>query len=293
MNLSYTWQSIKTRSYWEYALWTADSLKMFLAVLGAFWTFVEMASFFKLLQPDKFPSYVFLILVGISLIVVIITRRPLTKITYKVAGRDQVIIVKIGDLFNEKGQKVISTNTTFDTDIQSGIIAEGSLQGQFTKRYFSQNLPSLDNLITNSLVGINSINFQKIAGKDKKYPLGTTVRIDIGGETFYWLAMSNLSYDNTAGSTLADVLNAMDGLWDYIATKGENDPIVLPLVGTGRGRVKTHRKRVIARLAQSFTQASEHNLFSRKLIIVVHPSDAEEFGVNLFEVRDLLKHYLP
>ncbi|BFO67437.1 macro domain-containing protein [Chryseobacterium sp. KCF3-3] len=293
MNLSYTWQSIKTKSYWEYALWTYDSLKMFLAVLGAFWTIFEMISFFKLLDQNKLPSFTFLVLLVVSLIIVIITRRPITNITYKVAGRDQVIVVKIGDIFNEKGQKVISTNTTFDTDIQTGIIAQGSLQGQFTKKYFPQNIQALDSLIDNELVGLSSVVYQKRSGKDKKYPLGTTVRMDIMGETFYWLAMSNLNYDNTAGSTLQEVLTSLDGLWDYIIAKGENDPIVLPLVGTGRGRLKTHRKRVIARLAQSFTQSSEHNVFSKKLIIVVHPSDAEEFAVNLFEVRDLLKNYLP
>jgi hypothetical protein len=291
--MNYILQSIKTRSYWKYALWTTDSLQAFLAILGGFWLIFESASFFKWVNQDTLPSYTLLILMFFSVIGVIVTRRPLTKIKYRLAGKDLTIEVKIGDLFDEKGQRVISTNTTFDTDIQGGIIAAGSLQGQFTTKYFPQNISALDTALNAGLVGIPSSNYSKVAGKNKKYPMGATVRINIAGDVFYWLAMSDLNYDNTATTTLQNVLNSVDDLWSYIAQKGENTPIVLPLIGTGKGRIPTHRKQVIARLAQSFTRASENQVFSSKLIIVVHPADAENFSINLFEVRDLLNHYLP
>jgi hypothetical protein len=42
------------------------------------------------------------------------------------------------------------------------------------------------------------------------------------------------------------------------------------------------------RIAQSFSDASTERIFSTKLTIMVHPADAENFKVNLFEVRDLL-----
>lgn len=291
--MKYFWQSIRTRSYWKYALLSIDGIKTFFAVLGAVWLLFEMMDFFKIFNRETLPSYSIIVLMFISILIVIITRPPVSKIVYKHSSQDLQIEVRIGDLFAVKGQKVISTNTTFDTDIANGVIAANSLQGQFTNKYFPQQINVLDQKLDQDLVNVPSIQHQKIKGKDKKYPMGTTVRIDIATEIFYLLAMSDLNYNNTAQTTLENVLTSTEELWNFIITKGENEPIVLPLIGTGRGRITTNRKRLIARIAQSFTKASEQQIFSSKLVIVINPPDAENFNINLFEVKDLLNHYLP
>jgi hypothetical protein len=59
-------------------------------------------------------------------------------------------------------------------------------------------------------------------------------------------------------------------------------------VGTGRGRIQLPRKKIIERIAQSFAYASRERTFANKLTIVIHPSDAAKYDVNLFEVRDYL-----
>lgn len=291
--MKYFWQSIRTRSYWKYALLSVDGVKTFFAVLGAVWLLFEMMNFFKVFNPETLPPYSFITLIFISILIVIITRPPISKIIYKHSSQDLQIEVRIGDLFAIKGQKVISTNTTFDTDIANGVIAANSLQGQFTNKYYPQQIQVLDQKLDQDLAHIPSTHYQKVSGKDKKYPMGTTVRIDIASEIFYLLAMSDLNVNNTAQTTLDNVLKSTEELWEFIIAKGENEPIVLPLIGTGRGRITTNRKRLIARIAQSFTKASEQHIFSSKLVIVIHPTDAENFNINLFEVKDLLNHYLP
>ena len=270
-----------------------DGIKTFFAVLGAVWLLFEMMDFFKVFNSAKLPSYSLVLLILGSIVIVICTRRPISKITYKHSSQDLQIEVRIGDLFSIKGQKVISTNTTFDTDIAGGVIAANSLQGQFTNKYYPQQIQALDQKLDQGLSNIPFTVYQKVSGKDKKYPMGTTVRIDIASEIFYLLAMSDLNYNNTAQTTLENVLTATEELWSFIIAKGENEPIILPLIGTGRGRITTNRKRLISRIAQSFTKASEQHIFSSKLIIVIHPNDAENFNINLFEVKDLLNHYLP
>lgn len=291
--MTYFWQSIRTRSYWKYALLSTDGIKTFFAVLGAVWLLFEMMDFFKVFNSATLPSYSFVVLILGSILIVICTRRPISKITYKHSSQDLQIEVRIGDLFSIKGQKVISTNTTFDTDIAGGVIAANSLQGQFTNKYYPQQIQALDQKLDQGLSNIPFTAYQKVSGKDKKYPMGTTVRIDIASEVFYLLAMADLNYNNTAQTTLENVLTSTEELWNFIIAKGENEPIILPLIGTGRGRITTNRKRLIARIAQSFTKASEQHIFSSKLIIVIHPNDAENFNINLFEVKDLLNHYLP
>jgi len=291
--MNYFFQSIKTLSYWKYALFSKDAIKTFFAVLGAFWLILEMVRASKKYNLDTVPPPLLMCLFIISIIIVLISRRPVTKIKYRHAGKDLTVEVKIGNLFEEKGQKVISTNTTFDTDIANGVIAKNSLQGQFTDLYYPQSIVPLNQLLDAGLTNIESTEFNKAAGKNRKYPMGTVVRINIGTEVFYWLAMSDLNYDNTASTTLENVLFSVEELWKFIAAKGENTTIIVPMIGKGRGRLSTNSKRVIARIAQSFVKASEDQVFSNKLLIMIHPSDAENFEINLFEVADLLRHYCP
>lgn len=105
--------------------------------------------------------------------------------------------------------------------------------------------------------------------------------------------MSDLNYNNTAKTTLENVMKATESVFKFIAEKGENSDIIIPLIGTGKGRITTNRKSLIARIAQVFIRASEQQIFSNKLFIVIHPNDAKNFGINLYEVRDLLNQYLP
>jgi hypothetical protein len=108
-----------------------------------------------------------------------------------------------------------------------------------------------------------------------------------------WFAMSDLNYNNNAKTTLKNVHQALDGLWDFIETKGKKQDIVIPLISSGLGRLTIERKKLIAIIAQSFLNASEDNIFSNKLIIVIHPSDVDKANLTLFEDKDLLNHYLP
>lgn len=291
--MNYYLRSFRTKSYWVYALWSVDSIKTFMAVVGGIWLFVDILSTLKVFDKDKFPLWYLIPIAVIGVFVVIITRRPVKKITYKYPGQDLKIEVRIDNLFEVPGQKVISTNTTFDTDIAGGIISPNSLQGQFTEKFFQGNLPALDAELNRGLSGSPFTQIQKQAGKTNRYDFGTTVKFNLSGQFFYWFAMADLNQNNTAKTTLKNVQQALDGLWEFMENKGEKLTTVIPLIGSGLGRLATSRKKLIAIIAQSFINASENQIFSDRLIIVVNPTDVEKSGLNLFEAKDLLHHYLP
>lgn len=291
--MNYYLRSFRTKSYWTYALWSVDSVKTFMAVVGGIWLFIDIFSTLKVFNKEDLPLWYLIPLTILGLIIVIFTRRPVKKITYKYPGQDLQIEVRIGNLFDVPGQKIISTNTTFDTDIARGIISLNSLQGQFTERFFPGNLSALDAELNKGLHGLPTIKVQKQSGKADRYELGTTVKFNMAGQFFYWFAMADLNQNNTAKTTLKNVQQALDGLWEFIETKGEKLSTVIPLIGSGLGRLATSRKKLIAIIAQSFVNASENQIFADRLIIVVHPSDIDKSGLNLFEVKDLLHHYLP
>ena len=104
--------------------------------------------------------------------------------------------------------------------------------------------------------------------------------------------MSELNSEGTARSTPKMIDEALESLWEFIATKGELGDIAIALIGTGRGRVSLSRKKIAEKIAQSFADASQNRTFSNKLTIVVYPGDADRFGVNLFEIKDYLSQSL-
>ena len=72
---------------------------------------------------------------------------------YFLKGTDVKINLKVADVLTAKAAIVIPTNTTFDTKMEDEFISISSVQGQFQKKYFDNNLGTLDSLIEKGLEG--------------------------------------------------------------------------------------------------------------------------------------------
>jgi hypothetical protein len=168
------------------------------------------------------------------------------------------------------------------------LIARASLQGQLAIQFFEGQTAEIDRQIEASLAHEQYTENPKRPGKRKEYPIGTVARVSAHGRNFYLLAMSHMNENKNAYSDPKMLDEALERLWENMASKAEIGDIVIPAIGTGRGRVSLPRKKVIEKIAQSFADASVDRTFSNRLIVVVRPEDADRFAVNLFEVRDYL-----
>ena len=231
----------------------------------------------------EYGDWAFPVLLLGSVLVAVIFRRPVRTVTLTLAKRDVQVDVRIDDLFGFEAATMISTNTDFESDVAGGKIAPDSLQGQFTGKYFTGNQNELLQQIGDRL--------EQIEGQPP-YPMGTTVEVNTHGKTFYFTAMARLNEQGNAKSTLPEVRAALDGLWRHIREEGELQEIGVPVVGTGRGRLRTTRKKMIGVIAESFVRASEHGKLSDRLVIFVRPEDAKRFRVNLYDVKDHLVQLL-
>lgn len=286
--MKYFFESIRTRAYWRYALFSGEAIAKFFAVMGILYLCVDLADAFNIYKKDQYSYYGLIILVTLALLYVLSTRRPVARICYKIPQKDFAIEVLIGDLFNIPGEVIISTSSTFDTDMSSGLIATSSLQGQLAINYFNGQTAEIDRQIKASLEREQFIINEKRPGKKEEYPIGTVARVSAHNKNFYLVAMSHMEENRNARSDLKMIDEALEKLWVNLAAKAEVGDIVMPLMGTGRGRVSYPRKKMIERIAQSFAEAASERAFSNKLIIVVRPEDASKFSLNLFQVRDYL-----
>lgn len=244
--------------------------------------------FLSIYKQAEYSRFAIIPILLVAIVIVVVTRRPVSRVSYRVPGRDFMIEIKIGDLLKESGDVVISSNTTFDTNIASGLIAPDSLQGQLAVTVFQGNTDLIDQQLNVGLQNLPYTDRTDAPGKKREYSIGTVAKVSVPGKTYYFVAMSRLNEHGTAKATVRDVEDALDGVWKFIANQGELRTLVVPLMGTGRGRLTIPRKKMIERIAQSFADASKERVFSNKLVIVVRPEDAGRFDVNLFEVRDYL-----
>ncbi len=280
--MKYIISSISSKAYWRY-IFSLEGLKSILAIFGIIWLIIETLDFFKVYTRDEYGSYAFFIFLILAIIFSILLKRPIKSVSITFPEYDVSIEVRIANMFEISGAAMISTNTDFEADVAGGKIAVDSLQGQFTAKYFTGNQNELIKNIKDKLEAINT---------NGPYPMGTTIPIHTHGKTFYFTAMATLGEGGNASSSISDIETALDGLWDYVRNSGELQELIVPVIGTGRGRLKNSRKKMIAFIAESFIKASLENKFANKLIIVVRPEDAQKFAINLYEIKDHLVHVL-
>ncbi|UJX41962.1 DUF6430 domain-containing protein [Desulfovibrio sp. JY] len=281
--MKYFFNTILSKTYWQYLLLSRTGIELILSIFGGLYLFVEALDFFKIYSRDKYAPYAFIIILLTSIIGSILLRRPINSISVQIPNLDIIIEVKIANLFDSCGAIMISTNTKFEADVAGGKIDPHSLQGQFTAMYFTGNQTGLIEKINSALKKFNS---------PAPFPMGTTIPINTHGRTFYFTAMSSLNAQGNAETTIDDLILSLEGLWQYIKDAGDLQELAIPVIGTGRGRLKQSRKKVIAIIAESFMKASEQKKFTDKLTIVIWPKDAHNFGVNLYDIKDNLRQIL-
>lgn len=231
--MRYFIDTITSPAYWRYVLFSHSGIRTVLAFFGGLWLFVETLDFFNIYTRDQYGSYAFFWVIVISILLAIIFRHPIRSIEIAFPEHDYTLEVRIGDIFAASGAVTISTNTTFECDIAGGKIAPESLQGQFTGRYFTGDQSTLIKIIRDHLKELDG----------PPYPIGTIVPVNTHGKTFYFVAMAELNEQGTASTTPKAVENALNGLWKYVRESGELQELVVPVIGTARGRVNVPRKK--------------------------------------------------
>jgi len=259
-----------------------------LATVGSLYLLMELFDFLGIYTKDQYAKYAIIPIFLFAITYVVITRRPIMRVFYKLSNKDYVVEVRIGDVFDGSNDVIVSTNTTFDTSMADGLIATDSLQGQVAVKFFQSNTEEIDRQIESELANASSQQREDAPGKKREYPIGTVARVRSHGRIFYFVAMARLNANGTASSTIRDVEDALESLWKFIISHGELRSLSVPLIGTGRGRTGYPRKKMVERIAQSFADGSKERIFANRLSIVVRPEDAENFGVNLYEIRDYL-----
>lgn len=288
-----TLRAYVSRGFWKHGFSFFKLGAALLTALGTLWLLIELLLFFelspKLVQWLKDHWWLFL-LAGLAW--ALWANRPRHSVSCRLKNRDVRIEVRVGDLFTGDSALIIGCNTSFDTDMDRGIISPKSVQGQFTKKYYT-DVAHLDTDIDRALrlpfVPAPQQDPAKV-GKTLVYSIGTTVTLRPKGRTTYLCAIAHMNSHGNAHATFEDLKNALPQLWDHISSGGDHGDIVVPVLGSGLSRVAENRETLIRELLQSFIAACAAQRPCASLTVVVHPADYYGQEMNLQEIGDFLTH---
>lgn len=178
------------------------------------------------------------LLLGISLIFALISMP--NNVTINVG--DKTITVKGGSIFDSKNPKIISFNEYFDTLVDNTIISSRTLNGMFINDKYSGNVDQLDKQIDGyitqkSILSTGTSQRAVKKAKKKKYPLGTTVKVNTSPELvdhfeteYHLVALTRFDEKENANTTKGEFIRTLISMWENIDS--HSDTISVPLLGS-------------------------------------------------------------
>ena len=166
-------------------------------------------------------AYVILTVI-IRIIIERVNRRP---VSLSVNGNQ--VEIKTGDIFSEKGLKLIPFNEYFDTTVDDVIISKSTLNGMFLTQYIN-DIDALKKSIENAANQKTELTAEKANGR-LKYPLG---RIILYNE-YLLLSFSHFNEQNEAHIDVVDYEQCLFRMWNEIRRTYSGRAIVIPLIGSG------------------------------------------------------------
>ena len=135
--------------------------------------------------------------------------------------------IKVGDIFEEDGLKLIPFNDRFDTKVDDIIIAHTSLNGKMIDNYVD-DIDSLIEKIQSAKTESSPLKSTKKNGKEI-YPLGRIISYN----DFLLLAFSHFDEQNKAYIGIGEYEQLLIRMWSEIRRVYAGKHITIPLLGGG------------------------------------------------------------
>ena len=229
--------------------------------------------------------------IGLCIIYCIIWIKSNTINDLLISINNSTVHIKYGDIFDEKGKKVITFNEYFDTCVDNDIINLESINGQFIQKYIT-NISKFDYEISEELKKrgkIPVIDEMREKGKKEKYSLGTMIKYN---KDFLLMAFTRFNNDNSANITIQEYISCLIEMWHEIDKLYSQDIVVVPLLGSGTTRFKDcyiiSEQEMIELILWTFKISRVRLSYPSKLVIILRESLKDI--INLYKIKEEYKN---
>lgn len=196
------------------------------------------------------------------------------------------INIMYGDIFNQRGVKVIAFNEFFDTQVDNKIISENSLNGIYINHH-SPRVEAIDNAINSEprlKKAVIEENVNRLyGGKTTRYRLGSICPVD----DYFLLAFSHFDEDNKAYISVQEYISCLMRMWDELDKYYAGRPISVTLLGGGITRFNSNEiapQDLLKYIVMTFkaSKVKFNNTSSLSIVLDKHVRDE----INLYDIQE-------
>ncbi|MGZ8906186.1 MAG: macro domain-containing protein, partial [Methylobacter sp.] len=208
------------------------------------------------------------------------------KIEVKIANSNTVIEVLFGDLFEQSGIRAIAVNEFFDSKIGKPV-SDKSLHGMFLQKCFGGHPEPFDKQVDEQLKNIQSSEVEKIDGKTKLFPIGTTALVNVNQDRYLVFALSKTDPNTCkAYSNVSMMWDALHELWQRARIESGGHDLNLPLVGSGLSGLGLPILDLLNLIILSAITETKSKEITQRIRVVLHRDRFDDL-----DLRDLKKHW--
>lgn len=233
------------------------------------WTAVDLTMSLFALTPPGLETVAGLVAVGI--VAGIVSVAAPVAVSRRIPSSGTTVSVRFGDLWTEGGLRVIGVNEFFDSSLGT-IVSPQSLHGQLIGTILDGGRAAFDASARAELDYLDHEYVPRQDGNMRRYPIGTTtvVRGREGSFLCVALAHTDTSTDK-AYASLADLLLALQGVWQRARVEANGDKIVLPLLGAGLSGVGLPPQQLLACTLISLAAETKRTTVASQIVVILAP----------------------
>ena len=266
------------------ALWIPIARSILIS-MGALWLPIE--AYEGLSNTDaNLPYYGFVVLsviVGVALFFLdgyFLTGFLKSRVSITSSGFDTKIAITFGDLFAQDGWKAIGVNDFFDSIVDGDLVSPKTLHGQVINTYWPEDREGWQRQINTSQTTEPLEKVSRAKGNERRFPIGTTAIATSGDQKMLFVALGKT--DKTSNVTTASaesLIRAVRGLLQKARAVCANEPLYIPLMGSGLGRVGIKNAILVDLILAAIFEETKQSKITG-LITIVLPVDKKS-EINL------------
>jgi len=196
---------------------------------------------------------------------------------------DTVVRIEFGDFFTQSGVKAVAVNDFFDSSVGGDGISRKSVHGRVIEEIWAGDTKNWKSQISEQLKTLKPEKVSRARGLKMRYPIGSTAVGSVSGSKFLFYALSTTDVDS--GQTLAtaaDLLTALSGLLECARSECDQEPLVLPLAGSGLSRTGIKLNIVVDLLLCAIFEATKKAKVTNEIVIVLPIEQAWRFNLQTY-----------
>lgn len=272
---------------WQYKLLLGTK---FMEILGVLMLLYELFSL--VFRPDSLENaslriWIFSILVVLSFSYTLLSVfHKKEKLKISINKRTEMTIEK-GNVLNAPGLRVIPVNEFFDTHLGNGVIKETSIHGQFLTQY-KDRIPEVQKLVDEQLAKINPLPSNRtrnmVAGlPQKRYPLGTCIRLVIDKQYYLWVATTRFNSNEHVEVSAEEFPEVIRKMFNGIEQLHDGNAVYLPLVGSGIAGYELTNMQILNTIVQTAHNANKLSLTNGLYLYLYDEKQISSINLNIIK----------